>query len=141
MAGALTAPAGVLIESAAPFWKKRSLSDISLAALAGQLNSPFRIQAAPGRTILVTLAEVKARPERPLKPGRRPPPDAGYEKFSLFFSGSRADLAPQNVYSVEHETLGRFDLFLVPVCTRDPAKIDYQVVVSRPQNRAFQSNT
>jgi len=117
------------------------LIDISLSALAGQLNTPFRIQAAPGRTIHVTLAEVKTRPERPLKPGRRPPPDAGYEKFSLFFSGARADLVRQNVYSVEHETLGRFDLFLVPVCTRNPAKIDYEVVVSRPRNPVFQANT
>ena len=90
--------------------------------------------------ITVTLTEVKMRPEKPLQPGRRPPSDAGHEKFSLFFSGSRGDLLEQNLYSVAHETLGRFDLFLVPIYTRNPAKIDYQAVVSRPGSYIFKEN-
>jgi hypothetical protein len=80
------------------------------------------------------------RQEKPLKAGRRPPPDAGNEKFSLFFSGSPGDLLPQNTYPVAHETLGRFNLFLVPICTRNPAKIDYQAVVSRPRNNIVEEN-
>jgi hypothetical protein len=140
MAAALAAPTVVLAESAAPFWKKRSLHEVSCAALASQLQTPFLIQAEAGRTIKVTLVEVKMRLEKPLKPGRRPPPDAGNEKFSLFFAGSRGDLLPQNTYSVAHETLGRFDLFLVPICTRNPTKIDYQVVVSRPRNHIVEKN-
>jgi hypothetical protein len=140
MAAALTAPTAVLAESVAPFWKNRSLHEVSCAAFVSQLQTPFLIQAKCGRTIKVTLAEVKMRLEKPLKPGRRPPPDAGNEKFSLFFTGSRSDLLPQNTYSVAHETLGRFDLFLVPICTRNPAKIDYQVVVSRPRNHIVEEN-
>ena len=116
------------------------MHEIPCSALVRQLNTPFRIQAASGRTIKVTLAEVKMRKEKPSKPGRRPPPDAGNEKFSLFFSGARGDLLKQDVYSVAHETLGRFDLFLVPICTRNPAKIDYQVVVSRPGNQMMKEN-
>jgi hypothetical protein len=140
MAAALTAPTAVLAETAAPLWKKRSLHEISCSALAGQLNTPFRIEAESGRAIQVTLAEVRMRQEKPLKPGRRPPPDAGNEKFSLFFSGSRGDLLPQNTYSVAHGTLGRFDVFLVPICTRNPAKIDYQAVVSRPRKQFAKEN-
>jgi hypothetical protein len=140
MAATLISPAAVVAESTAPFWKKRSLSEIPCSALVSQLNTPFHIQAASGRTIKVTLAEVKMRREKPLPPGRRPPPDAGHEKFSLFFSGSRSDLLQQNIYSVAHETLGRFDLFLVPIFTRNPAKIDYEVVVNRPRNHMIKEN-
>lgn len=116
------------------------MHEIPCSAFASQLNTPFLIQAASGRTIKVSLAAVQTRQEKPLKPGRQPPPDAGNEKFSLFFSGSRGDLLPQETYLVAHETLGRFDLFLVPVFTRNPAKIDYQAVVSRSRNRVIQQN-
>src|ERR1700733_10220155 len=134
MAAALASPGVVVAESTAPFWKKRSLREIPCSAFASQLNTPFRIQAASGGTIKVTLAEVKVRPEKPLKPGRRPPPDAGNEKFSLVFSGSRGELLAQDTYPFEHPTLGRFDLFIVPVFTRNLAKINYEGVVNRPRN-------
>lgn len=141
MATALTAPAGVVAESTAFWRRKRSLNEITCAALAGQLNTPFRIQAALGRTVMVTLAEVKIRGDKPRKAGRRSPQDAGNERFSLIFSGSRGELLEQNTYRFEHQTLGRFDLFIVPIFTRDPDRIDYQAVVNRPRNRAFQPHT
>jgi hypothetical protein len=140
MAAALASPAAAVAESTAPLWPKRSLQDIPCSALVGQLNTSFRIQAPCGRTIQVTLTEVKMRGEKPPQHGRRPPPDAGHEKFSLFFSGARGDLLQQNIYPVAHETLGRFDLFLVPICTRNPGRIDYQAVVSRPRNHPHKEN-
>jgi hypothetical protein len=140
MAASLASPAAVMAQSAAPFRKKRSLREISCSDLASQLNTPFRIETSTGRTVTVNLGQVKIRQERPLEPGRRPPPDAGNEKFSLFFTGSRSDLLTQNVYVVAHEKLGRFDLFLVPICTRNPAKIDYEAVVCRPRNHVTEQN-
>jgi hypothetical protein len=140
MAATLTSSTAVVAESTAPFWRKRSLAEIPCSALVGQLNTSFRVQTAAGKTIQITLAEVKMHPGKPLKPGRRPPPDAGHEKFSLFFSGSRDELLEQNMYSVAHDTLGRFDLFLVPICTRNPAKMDYQVIVSRPRGHSMKEN-
>ncbi len=141
MAAALTAPTGVVAASTAPCWRKRSLNEITCAALASQVNTPFRIQTAPGRTIKVTLAEVKMGRERPRRAGRPPPRDAGNERFSLVFSGARGELLEQNTYAFEHERLGRFDLFVVPIFTRNAAKIDYQAVVNRPRNCAFQTDT
>jgi hypothetical protein len=141
MAAALAAPTGVMAESAACFWKSRSLQDITCSDLAGQLNTPFRLQAAPGRTVTVTLAEVKLHPARPLKPGRRPPPDADHERFSAVFSGARSELLAQNIYPFEHRTLGRFELFIVPINTRNPAKIDYEAVVNRPRIRAGKTDS
>jgi hypothetical protein len=38
----------------------------------------------------------------------------GMERFSLYFVGPESYLE-QKIYSVEHEQMGVFDLFLVPV--------------------------
>jgi hypothetical protein len=141
MAAALTSPAVVLAGSTASIRKQRSLHEIPFSALAGQLNTPFCVRAASGKTIQVTLAEAKMRPENPLQPGRRPPWDAGNEKFSLIFSGCRRDLLEQNTYAFEHRKLGGFELFIVPVFTRNRDRIDYQAVVNRPQNHAFQTRS
>jgi hypothetical protein len=35
--------------------------------------------------------------------------------FSILFKGTREKLVPQQMYRVEHETLGAMDLFIVPV--------------------------
>ncbi|PYS20653.1 MAG: hypothetical protein DMF72_20600 [Acidobacteria bacterium] len=39
---------------------------------------------------------------------------AGMERFSVFFNGPSTYL-PQRVYSFEHDAMGQFDLFLVPI--------------------------
>ena len=39
----------------------------------------------------------------------------GMERFSAFFRGPREPLLPQRVYALEHERMGAFELFLVPV--------------------------
>jgi len=131
----------VVAESSSFFRKKRSLQEISCSALALQVNTPFRMQAASGGTISVTLKEVKVRQEKPLKPGRKPPPEAANEQFSLVFSGARSEWLEQNTYPCEHQALGRFELFVVPIFTRNPDKIDYQAVINRPRTHAFQTHT
>jgi hypothetical protein len=140
MAAGLACPAVSVAESTARFWKKRSLLEIPCSAWVSHLNTTFRFVAAAGGTIKVTLTEVKMRPQRLLPPDRRPLPDAGLEQFSLFFSGARSDLLTQDIYTVAHETLGSFDVVLVPIYTRNPAKIDYQAVISRPRQHATSEN-
>jgi hypothetical protein len=130
---ALVFPKGLLARAALPSWRQASLEDLSCETFAGQLNTTFWIHAAPARSIPVKLDEVRRRPDKPLQPGQRPPGDAGNEKFSLFFSGLRRELLPQDTYTFEHETLGRFDLFIVPVGTRNPHKINYEMVFNRPR--------
>jgi hypothetical protein len=137
MAAALAVPTGVVAETTAPFSKKRSLRQISYSALAGQLNAPFRIQDASGKTIKVLLAEVKTHEHKPRNAGERLPPDAANESFSLFFSGSRSEFLAQNTYLFENHALGQFDLFIVPISTMNPARIDYEAVINRPRNQSF----
>ena len=134
-AAALVFPKTILGKIVPASWRQLSLEDMSCETFAGQLDTTFWIHAAPGRSIQVKLVEVKRRQDRPLKPGQRPPGDAGNEKFSLFFSGFRSELLPQDTYAFEHEALGRFDLFIVPVGTRSPCKITYEMVFNRPRRR------
>jgi hypothetical protein len=44
--------------------------------------------------------------------------EQGMERFSLFFDGPGIYL-PQKVYSVQHEQMGEFDIFLVPISGDD----------------------
>jgi hypothetical protein len=139
-AAALVFPKTILARAVLPLWRQRSLEDMSCETFAGQLNTTFWIRAAPARSIQVKLVEVERRQDRPLKPGQRPPGDAGNEKFSLFFSGHRSELLPQDNYTFEHESLGRFDLFIVPIGTRNPRKITYEMVFNRPRRGELPGN-
>ena len=132
---ALVVPKSILARAALPLRRKKSLEDLSCETFAGHLNTPFRIHADAGRSIQVKLDEVKLRQDTPLQPGQRPRGDAGNEKFSLFFSGRRGELLGQDTYTFEHEALGQFDLFIVPIFTRNPRKIDYEAVFNRPYKR------
>ena len=44
----------------------------------------------------------------------------------------RADRLPQENYLFEHPQIGRFELFIVPVISRDPTRHKYEVVFNRP---------
>jgi hypothetical protein len=130
---ALVFPEGLFAGSAQPSRGQFSLEDLSWEAFARQLNSTFWIHATRARSIPVELEEVRVRPDKPLKPGQRPAGDAGNERFSLFFSGNRSQRLPQDTYTFEHEALGRFDFFIVPLLTRKPHKISYEIVFNRPR--------
>ena len=139
-AAALVFPKGLLARAALPSWRQASLEDLSCETFAGQLNTTFWIQAAPARSIAVKLDEVRLRRDKPLQPGQRPAGDAGNEKFSLFFTGRRSEMLPQETYTFEHGALGRFDLFIVPVGTRNPHKIYYEMVFNRPRKSGTPRN-
>ena len=53
------------------------------------------------------LAEVKGHFSQQNEP-------SGMERFSVFFDGPNVYL-PQRVYSFEHERMGKFEMFLVPI--------------------------
>jgi len=54
-------------------------------------------------------------------------PTGGRAPFSILFRGPAAPILPQRIYAVEHETLGRFELFLVPLGP-DDAGARYEAV-------------
>lgn len=54
----------------------------------------------------------------------------GHVNFSLVFRGPLQPLLPQQIYTVDHNQLGRFDLFIVPI-KRDANGMHYEAVFNR----------
>jgi hypothetical protein len=52
------------------------------------------------------------------------------EQFSLRFRGDRNEVLPQRIYPMKHESIGEFDLFLVPI-GQDESGTFYEAVFNR----------
>lgn len=91
---------------------------------APHLNSLFRIHANSGVSQL-KLIQVSDQKAAGKKPGRI----AGKECFSLLFVGYGQTIT-QDSYRVEHDALGTFELFVVPVGRHDGAQ-HYEAVFTR----------
>ncbi len=52
------------------------------------------------------------------------------EQFSLHFRGDRAKIYPQRIYAMKHDSIGEFELFLVPI-GRDDRGTFYEAVFNR----------
>ena len=82
------------------------------------VNTKFRV--VNEQPIELELTEVKGYSSKPHE-------QTGMERFSAFFRGpADRDLA-QQTYAIEHEQMGTFDLFLVPV-SRDENGFRYEAV-------------
>lgn len=55
---------------------------------------------------------------------------AKYDSFSLMFQGPGEQFLPQKMYPFEHDKLGRFELFIVPV-GKEGGVFRYQAVFNR----------
>ena len=52
---------------------------------------------------------------------------SGMERFSAYFHGPGDRYLPQRVYTLEHDVMGAFELFLVPIA-RDEKGFRYEAV-------------
>ncbi len=132
MAAIALAPAGAIGKPFLSPMQDISLSDVSYATLAKRVNGTFRVSAKNTQMVELELVEANlgAQNRRTAKGG--PAVDAGYEKFSLIFRGPDNQLLTQNMYTFEHDNIGRFELFIVPVVSRDVSRRYYQAVFNRP---------
>jgi hypothetical protein len=92
------------------------------ATFAPYVDTVFRIYPDSSKALKITLVKVE---------DIGPVPDSrtvGYECFVLKFRGSQP--LRQNTYRIEHEILGRFDLFLVPA-GKNKKGVYYQAVINR----------
>lgn len=76
------------------------------------LNTKFRVTLDTPHQIELELVEVKGYP---IKAGEQ----SGMERFSVFFTGPADLRLSQRVYSLEHDAMGKFDIFLVPIAHDD----------------------
>ncbi len=72
------------------------------------LHTKFLIKLDTPEPIELELTEVKGYQGTPDEPGEM-------ERFSLFFEGPVDAPLPQQSYPLEHNQMGAFDIFLVPV--------------------------
>ncbi|HKC63974.1 MAG TPA: hypothetical protein VKB86_10070 [Pyrinomonadaceae bacterium] len=86
---------------------------------AESLNTKFRVNAGSDRSIELELVELSEGVSTPK-----------HEQFALLFRGPSDFFLPQGIYNMEHERLGEFDLFLVPV-GRDERGFQYEAVFNR----------
>ncbi|HVS40436.1 MAG TPA: hypothetical protein VMS17_33065 [Gemmataceae bacterium] len=78
----------------------------------------FRLEEEPGSALELELVEVTMM---------RGASDPRGRPFSLLFRGPAAPLLPQRIYAMEHERLGRLEIFIVPI-GRDAAGVRYEAV-------------
>ena len=83
------------------------LDRVGAADFSPLLHDIFRLATPDGASLDLELAEM-------YESGRNRP---GQERssFSLLFKGTRDKLLPQQMYRMEHATLGVMDLMIVPV--------------------------
>ena len=53
------------------------------------------------------------------------------ETFALYFEGPADNPLHQDTFTFAHPIVGTFDLFMVPVVSRDPGIRRYEVIISR----------
>jgi hypothetical protein len=109
----------VLAAEAAP--SHDVLASLGRAQFAAVVGQTFHIYTETGRSVAVVLAAVV---EPTVSPPRYRQPRL--ECFTLLFRGPRQAL-PSHTYLIEHQTLGRFPLFLVPTAVAG----EYVAVINR----------
>lgn len=83
-----------------------AIESFTAETFSGHVGSFFRIYPGSGDPLVFELTSVAELGER--SSGRRQP-------FSIVFRAPKDLLLPQRIYRMEHEEIGTFDLFLVPI--------------------------
>jgi hypothetical protein len=96
------------------------LEHLTQKSLSEQLNTKFRLSLETGQSVELELVEVTDNGEV-----------AGQtERFSAVFRGSLEQFFQQGTYTLGHEQLGSFELFIVPI-RKDEAGFYYEAVFNR----------
>jgi hypothetical protein len=72
------------------------------------VNSKFRVNVGAESGVDLELVEVKGYM-------RKENEQTGMERFSIYFQGPGEPHLPQKLYTFQHDQMGEFDLFVVPV--------------------------
>jgi hypothetical protein len=82
---------------------------------ASHLGETFRLRLGPEETLELALVEATDLGGGPATATAAPPPGTARRPFSVVFRGPPGVPLPQRIYRLEHDRLGAFDLFLVPI--------------------------
>ena len=87
------------------------LDQVNVSEFARHVGTTFDLTLESGERIKVELIEAKGLGTD----SRRPMALSKREPFSLLFRVPRGTVLSQRMYTMAHETLGSFELFLVPI--------------------------
>ena len=99
------------------------LETFTVTTFSPHLGTTFRISVDASQPLeleLIEATDLSARYASEPVEGRGRP-------FSIVFRGPGDILLPQRIYRVEHDQIGTFDLFIVPI-GRDPDGLRYEAV-------------
>lgn len=101
---------------------------LKLETFSPWLRTKFRVGLDPASFIELELTEATALT-------RTGPPQTAVtgpvqESFSLVFHGPDNRFLPQRTYSFEHDRIGKFDVFIVPIGQK-PGFFQYQAIFNR----------
>jgi hypothetical protein len=97
------------------------LESLTAEMFAGRIGERFRLRADADTAMQVELIDAKVLgSSAAADPSRRKP-------FAILFRGPLTPVWPQRIYRVEHDGMGSFDLFLVPVGPRNGG-MEYQAI-------------
>jgi hypothetical protein len=93
-------------------------AQLTEAEFSKHVNTKFRVTVEP--PVELELTQVKGYLSKENE-------ETGMERFSAFFSGPPDRFLEQKTYAIEHEQMGAFELFLVPV-SQDQSGFRYEAV-------------
>jgi hypothetical protein len=102
---------------------------LSFAAFSKSVGSIFSIRREAESSIHLELIRARRQPASRFESANAA--DAAHEKFSLMFRGPQIAALGQNTYAFEHDEIGRFEMFIVPVGVRDERYGYYEAVFNR----------
>lgn len=88
------------------------VESFTVSTFAPHLGDTFRIYSDSGSSLQVELIEAT---ELGQGSGHGPGSPPGRTPFSIVFRGPPEGFLPQRIYRIEHDGIGSFDLFLVPI--------------------------
>jgi hypothetical protein len=91
------------------------LEKLTIEEFSKHLNHKFKIQYETGEGEADIIGSMEAELVEVSKLGERQADEDQRQSFSVIFRGPFEPELPQRVYSLEHEGLGKLDLFLVPI--------------------------
>jgi hypothetical protein len=104
----------------------KPLESFTQSMFSEAVGTVFRVQTNPEVTTGLRLMEVTPG----LSTTANDREAARYESFSLVFQGPGEQFLPQRMYAFDHDHLGRFELFIVPV-GKEGGGFKYQAVFNR----------
>ena len=93
--------------------------DFTLQTFSEQLNTKFRLHYAPSKSADVELVKVKDLGSTP-----------SHTQFSCIFVAPPEVPIFQSIFRLEHDRLGSFQLFLVPV-GKDARGVEFEAIFNR----------